>query len=265
VRTASPNPFPSGDDLTYTLTVTNHGPDTSGGSTVTDTLPAGVTFKSASAGCTGTTTITCTVGSLTNGSSVVFTIVVTVTAAEGTVISNTATVAGASSSVDSNTGNNSSTTSTTTGPPSGAGNAFQPDEWIKLKKQHFFKGNDIYNGTGGRQTTNARAHHRHSKTSLLVVQNDGTATDTIIVTGQGHRPGFSIKYFHGKQNITNDVVSRVYTLNLAPGETSRLRVVITVLRGARVGLVRSWQIEARSSGDPTKRDVVKAKLGVLKH
>jgi len=142
---------------------------------------------------------------------------------------------------------------------------FQPDEWIKLLHAKTFKGNNIYNGTGGRQTVFARARHRHSRTAVITIQNDGDTTDRLIVTGQGHRPGFSIKYFHGKQNISNAVVSRVYVLNLAPGATSKIRVVVTVLKGARVGLVRSWQIEARSTGDPTKRDVVKFKVGVLKH
>jgi len=140
---------------------------------------------------------------------------------------------------------------------------FKPDELIRLLHAKTFKGNNIYNGTGGRQTVFAKARHRHSRTAIVEVQNDGDL-DTIIVTGQGHRPGYSIKYFHGKTNITNDVVSRVYTLHLAHGAFSRIKVVITVLKGARVGLVRSWQIEARSQGDPTQRDVVKFKVGVLK-
>ncbi len=44
VKTGSPDPVTAGEFLTYTLTVTSHGPSDSTGSTVTDTLPPGVTY-----------------------------------------------------------------------------------------------------------------------------------------------------------------------------------------------------------------------------
>src|SRR5437879_700701 len=62
----------AGTDITYTVTVTNNGPSTSSGGTVTDTLPAGTTFAGASSGCSQTApnVVTCTVGTLANGASV---------------------------------------------------------------------------------------------------------------------------------------------------------------------------------------------------
>jgi len=205
------------------------------------------------------------VGSLGVGGVATFTIVVKVNAPEGTVITNTATVAGSSSQTDTTTTNNTSTTTTTTGPPpSGPGN-FQPDELIRLKTKPGFRGNDIYNGTGGRQTVRADAHHLGHKAAIVKIQNDGNQADTIFITAQGHRPGFSIKYYHGNQNISAQVVNRVYTIHLNPGGSRLIRVVVTVLRRARDGLVRSWQIEARSANNPAKRDVVKFKVGVLAH
>ncbi len=47
----SPDPVRFGEALTYTLLVTNNGPQDATGVMVVDTLPAGVTFVSASAGC----------------------------------------------------------------------------------------------------------------------------------------------------------------------------------------------------------------------
>ena len=49
--TASPNPALVGQNLSYTLTVTNLGPASASSVTLTDTLPASVTFVSASPGC----------------------------------------------------------------------------------------------------------------------------------------------------------------------------------------------------------------------
>ena len=49
-KTGSPDPVVAGEELTYTLTVDNAGPGTAAGVEVSDTLPAGVTFVSASDG-----------------------------------------------------------------------------------------------------------------------------------------------------------------------------------------------------------------------
>jgi uncharacterized repeat protein (TIGR01451 family) len=76
----SPDPVTFGSNLTYTITVTNIGEVTATGVTLTDTLPAGATLVSANstAGtCSGTTTITCGLGTLSGGSTVTVTIVVT--------------------------------------------------------------------------------------------------------------------------------------------------------------------------------------------
>ena len=54
-------PYVAGTNLTYTITVSNLGPSDSAGFTVTDTVPAGTTFVSASAGCANSAgTVTCT-------------------------------------------------------------------------------------------------------------------------------------------------------------------------------------------------------------
>ena len=79
----APDPVVLGNRITYTTTITNQGPFSATGVRLTNTLPAGATFVSASSQ-QGTCTfaggqVVCNVGSLTNGASVTVTIVVSPT------------------------------------------------------------------------------------------------------------------------------------------------------------------------------------------
>jgi uncharacterized repeat protein (TIGR01451 family) len=111
-KSDSPDPVTVGSSLTYTITVKNNGPSAATGVTMTDPLPGTVTFVSATpsqGNCTGTATVTCSLGSLSNGASATVTIVVTPTQAGG--ISNTTTVT--ANEADPVTSNNSATEPTT--------------------------------------------------------------------------------------------------------------------------------------------------------
>ena len=98
---------PTGQNLTYSLNVTNNGPDPASGVTVTDQLPPSVTFVSATAsqGSCGESggIVTCTIGAMADGAVVTITIVVRVNPPPGT-ITNTASVS--ASSTDPNQDNN---------------------------------------------------------------------------------------------------------------------------------------------------------------
>jgi uncharacterized repeat protein (TIGR01451 family) len=95
-NTASPSPVQATTTLTYNLNVFNNGPTVvATGVQVTDTLPAGVTFVSATATqgtCSGTEPVICNLGTLTEGGGVAVTIVVRPQAPGE--LSNTATVSG---------------------------------------------------------------------------------------------------------------------------------------------------------------------------
>ncbi len=66
--TDSPDPVTEGNSVTYNIDVTNNGPSNATSVTVTDVLPATVTFVSASTVCSNSSgTVTCSIGNLGNG------------------------------------------------------------------------------------------------------------------------------------------------------------------------------------------------------
>lgn len=113
-KTDSSDPIAQGVNLTYTLTVTNRGPDDATGVVIEDTLPDGVSFVSASNGCTHDNgVVTCDHGSLADDASIIVQIVVTPLAES--VLTNLAVVA--ANEDDSNLADNTAQqTTVVTGP-----------------------------------------------------------------------------------------------------------------------------------------------------
>ena len=115
-KTDTPDPVLPGGTLTYTVTVSNLGPSTATGVTMTDTLPAGVTFVSSVPGpptCVlGGSTLTCNLGTLAGGASSIITITTMVNATGGILV-NTASASAAEP--DPASANNSASASTGVG------------------------------------------------------------------------------------------------------------------------------------------------------
>ena len=118
----SPDPATTGQALSYTLTLTNHGPGPATNLVVTDTLPAATSFVSCAATqggvCEGTdNSRRITFASLAANTSATITLSATVTCgvSEGTVLSNTASVTAVTA--DPNPANNSATAQTTAANP----------------------------------------------------------------------------------------------------------------------------------------------------
>jgi thiamine pyrophosphokinase len=107
-KTASGNFF-AGQNTTFNIAITNGGPNNAAAVIVTDVLPAGVTFVSATptqGSCNGTTTVTCDLGTMNNAGSA--SIALTVRLDNPGALSNTATVSTAPQP-DPNPANNTST------------------------------------------------------------------------------------------------------------------------------------------------------------
>jgi len=110
----NPDPVIAGNNLSYTLVVTNNGPSDvtgAGAIVISDPLPAQVTFISASTGCSlAAGTVTCSLGNLVSGSGSSVNIVVKVNSSTTGQISNTASV---TTTLDHIPGNNSASALTT--------------------------------------------------------------------------------------------------------------------------------------------------------
>ncbi|MEJ2218375.1 MAG: hypothetical protein P8099_17365, partial [Gemmatimonadota bacterium] len=111
VAKSGPGSAVAGERITYTVDVSNAGPDTAQGVAVVDTLPTGVTFVSASAGAEAAGVVTWNVGSLAASATQSASIVVDVDPATTGDITNRAWVHG--TSVDSTANNDSSAVTTT--------------------------------------------------------------------------------------------------------------------------------------------------------
>jgi uncharacterized repeat protein (TIGR01451 family) len=105
-KSGAPNPLTLGTgNITWTIVVTNNGPDADTGVTVSDPMPAGNAFVSANStqgSCTGGAILSCNIGNMAAGASVTITLVTTPSTTGNQV--NTATVAG--NRPETNTANN---------------------------------------------------------------------------------------------------------------------------------------------------------------
>jgi uncharacterized repeat protein (TIGR01451 family) len=111
----NPDPVTAGRNITYTVTIVNNGPDRATGVSLTDTVPAGLTFVSADVSpgnCSGTTTITCTLGAVDRNETVTLALVFK-TSTTGTV-TNTIQVQGSQN--DPDMANNAAATTTRVAP-----------------------------------------------------------------------------------------------------------------------------------------------------
>jgi uncharacterized repeat protein (TIGR01451 family) len=206
-KSATPNPVASGQPLTYTLTVANHGPDSANGVTVTDTLPAGVTFVSVTASqgsCSGNPTIVCHPGIIGPGAVVTIRIVVTA-GAPGTV-SNSASVS--ASTPDPNTANNTSAAvaTTITGSASGASADLRITKTASPDPLVF--GNTL--------------------TYTLAVRNNGPDAAAGVVVTDALPPGVAFGSASADQGSCSGTTTVVCSLgNIASGATVRIHISVT--------------------------------------
>ncbi len=214
-----------GANIQYTLTYRNNSTFTvPAGSVVADTLPAGLTFVSASPAATSTSgsTRSWTLGALAAGTSGTITINATVATSAPASVSNTGTIAVPSGYTDSTPGNNSSTVTTT---------IQRPD--VSVVK-----------------TGPATALVSDTITYQITWRNIGTAPAASVVVRDTLPAGLS---YVSASPAPSSVSGQTLIWNLgtqAAGASGTISVQAQVLMSAPVSLVNTAQVSTTSLGDP---------------
>ena len=113
MKEAAPDPIVPGTPATYTLTITNNGPSTATGVSVSDPMPTGLTATSATptlGECSVAANVTCAVGTLPVGATATIIIQADVASNVTSSITNTASVTGTNADPDASDDADTTTT-----------------------------------------------------------------------------------------------------------------------------------------------------------
>ena len=154
--------------------------------------------------------------------------------------------------------------------------SYRPDAWIKLCGQstgctinpppHPWRGRDVYNGNGKRQTISQHIDNGEGVRFWITAQNDGAKADTITVQGcKGNRYfpvnkvllGQQKRPHYGTENVTNAFKNGTLSFHLAP--TAKKVFTLNVVTSPRaVGVKYRCDITMSSEGAPSLSDTVVA-------
>ena len=277
VKTA-PALVTAGGTITWTLTVTDHGPGNSSGFVVNDAVPAGVTnVASTTPGCTATgNAVQCQGNVLNVGHSVTITITGTAPAKPGVCVTNTAAVIGADH--DPNPSNNSSSARTCT------------TTWI-----HITKTTDVTNfATAGTVVpfsfvvTNVAPVSKSHAVAAAETLHDVTVTDALVGLSQVEcgasgdavaalAPGAHVRctatYVATPADVRAGAISNVATASAVDGTGQAehatsdlvkvprgLHVTSSVLKGCTVGAHYGQKLTAAGGPGPYRWTLVEGAL-----
>ena len=231
-KSDGPDPVAPGGLLVYTIVATNLGPAPSPGTAVTDPLPAGTSFVSASPGCTHAAgLVSCALGTLGASASATVTIVVAVGPSVTGTLTNTATVSGGAT--DPFAANNTDAETTTVvfradgelahgtvlrADLAGVG-GFADVDLFRIRQQPYASYEVVVDEAGGDVGTG-------SGPSLERVGPDGT-TVLQAATAVGSGPARSLRFVNATSSAVDDQRVRVRSASCASDcgadDTYRLR------------------------------------------
>ena len=232
----------SGSTFTYTIRAANAGNDAAANVVVTDTLPAGVTFLSATGGGTlSGNTVTWNTGTLAAGASTTYTVTVQVDdATPAGTLSNTASIT--STTRDPNAANNSNSESTVTLGP-------QPRDRADLfviktdSASAITAGNDpepvLYAGSTFTYTIRAGNAGPDAAANVML-------TDTLPA-------GVTLIYVSGTSMVVGDIISWSIG-SLAAGATQDFTVTVRVNDDTRAGTLTNHASVTSTTDEPNDAD-----------
>ena len=141
---------------------------------------------------------------------------------------------------------------------------YQPDLWIRAAGNGPDLGNDVYNTDGAEQTVSHKALQGGTASFIVTAQNDGSANDTLRVTGTPASTGWTVVYtdLQTGKDVSAQLTGAGWSSGvLAPGALARLNVQITPLHAAWGATLRV-PLTVVSLADTTKRDTVVAETTV---
>jgi uncharacterized repeat protein (TIGR01451 family) len=236
-KTTAATSAPIGSTFSYTITVTNNGPDAATNVVMTDTLPASLLFRSITEptgfDCTtpavGTTgTITCTALTLANGVSRQFTLVVEVAPGATGSISNTASVDGDQN--DGNSGNSTATNGVVVAAPASAS--------LTLTKS-----------TGSTQAITGS-----TITYTINVSNAGPSSATNVVVTDDLPAGLqflSVTPSQGTCNAMDPISCTLGTITSGGSATITIQATVTATSGTVANTAAVSSTEGSSDSDST--------------
>jgi hypothetical protein len=166
------------------------------------------------------------------------------------------------------------------GPAAATAGAYRPDAWIKLcglsdgctidPLPHPWKGNDVYNTTGAKQSIKHNIEEMEGIRVWIRLQNDGTSDDTLVVQGCQGSNHFTVnKVLLGKQkrprfgttDVTRQFKNGTLSFDLAANDANSAIFTLNIIATTKTqGVSYRCPVTISSQGDPTLTDTIAVSL-----
>jgi hypothetical protein len=139
----------------------------------------------------------------------------------------------------------------------------RPDGMIR-RPSTTFRGLNVFNVTGWRQTESARIRKGHTRRFLIRIRNTAGVTARYRVRGPGSTFGFAVAYRSRAEHrlVTRAVVAGRYVVSVPPRGVRILKLLVTARRRAQRGTDRAFLVMATSTTGTAHRDAVRARVRV---